>query len=115
MIDFLGILLGDDCFIGANEWFCEWWRHGLPAKLGTVSATWGFDGRKLCPGVWPADSAAAWTPSQGHSSGDRTQPSSRRTREGLGKTGALPYAPLPLAELSGSKLPNFSSSAFLHV
>lgn len=50
MIDFLGILLGDDCFIGANEWFSEWWRHGFLAKVVTASATWGFDGRKLVSG-----------------------------------------------------------------
>ena len=70
MIDFLGILLGDDCFIGANEWFCEWRCHASLAKLVTVSATWGFDGRKLGPGVWPADSATAWPLSQWESPED---------------------------------------------
>lgn len=61
MIDLLGILLSDDCFIGANECFSEWWRRALLAKLVTVSATWGFDGRKLCPGIWPSDSATVWS------------------------------------------------------
>lgn len=69
MIDFLGILLE------ANEWFCEWWCRAFLAKLGTVSATWGFDGRELCLGIWPADSGTAWSLKQWYSPEDHTKSS----------------------------------------
>ena len=99
MIDFLGILWGDDCFIGANEWLCAWWRHRFSAKLVTASATWGFDGRKLCPGVWPADSAMAWTLSQCLSPEDSPKSPFIPACEGLRKT----CAPLHVLWLSSCR------------
>lgn len=89
MIDFLGILLCDDCFIGANEWFSEWWRRALLAKLVTVSATWGLmagscvlvSGQltQLQCGPWSTDIPQKATPNF----------SSRSTCEGLRKTYSL--------------------------
>lgn len=103
MIGFLGILLGDDCFIGANEWFREWWRHVFPAKLVTVSATWGFDGRKLLPGVWPADSATAWTLSQRCSPEGCTKSPSSPTDKSLRKKSELSMSLCLLTEYLGEK------------